>query len=165
MQELNCRVSEIENFKKWNGDLKKDLEVSKMGFAVSLSSANHEHVLKELTKGLEIYRSRLVTMISTIRGTESSKQKEIDLVIEELTQEMQIYSMLLIKTQMALDFTEKQIQNLRLENEQISLSITDSIKIGNRRTDEQNQTQLQSQTQQIATLEKRVQEIIREKKL
>jgi chromosome segregation ATPase len=164
MQELNCRVSEIENFKKWNGDLKKDLEVSNMGFPVSLSTANHEHVLKELTKGLEIYRSRLVTMISTIRGTDMEKQTEIDLVIEELTQEMQTYSMLLIKTQMTLDFKEKEVSNLRLENEQISLSCKDSIKIGHRRTDEQNQTQLQAKDQTINSLEKRVSEVIREKK-
>lgn len=164
MQEVNWKVSEIENYKKWNMDCKKDLELRQANLPISLSNQNHEHILQELTKGLEIYRGRLVTMISTIRGTDYDKQKETDTVIEELTQEMQTYSMLLIKTQMTLDFKEKESQGLRMEMEQISMSCKDSVKVGGRKKDEEILVQIKEKDVHIGTLQKRVSEVVREKK-
>ena len=107
--------------------LKKELEMAKIGFPINLSQQNCEHIIAELTKTLETYRNRLVTLIASIRSDDKAQVEETNGVIENLTQEMQTYSLLLIKTQIALDHKEKETMALRYEVEQINLAEKDSM--------------------------------------
>ena len=76
---------------------------------------------------METYRNRLVTLIASIRSDDKAQIEETNGVIENLTQEMQTYSLLLIKTQIALDHKEKETMALRYEVEQINLAEKDSM--------------------------------------
>jgi len=127
MEEINFRVSEIKNLSNLNMSLKKELEMAKIGFPINLSQQNCEHIIAELTKTLETYRNRLVTLIASIRSDDKAQVEETNGVIENLTQEMQTYSLLLIKTQIALDHKEKETMALRYEVEQINLAEKDSM--------------------------------------
>lgn len=50
MEELNVRSSEIENLQNLNVSLKKEVDMSKIGFPINFSQQNCEHILAELTK-------------------------------------------------------------------------------------------------------------------
>jgi hypothetical protein len=157
IEELNYRVSEIGGVKNLNESLKKNLELYKLGFPMDMAQTNSEYLLSELSKTLELYRSRLISAISSIRGQEWEQKQQTDLVIEQMTMEMQQYSILLIKTQMALDHKEQDCMSLRCELEETNMAKKESVNMRNRKIIEDSEIL-------IAEKDRLIQDLVKDKR-